>query len=197
MNINDKDQQIIKGIKAGGLERQRWEGILFKEYQYFVAQSKHKLDKDTLKYTYADAVMVLIQHILSEQFRGEAAMKTYLHRIFNNKCVDAIRKKTTNKVKRHDTDWIGDWTHLSSRANSVLKNLINQEMVEDLAEGLGKLGERCKKLILLSAKGFNSKELAEMFSYKSAQAVRVIKNRCMKKWKEIKYFGELKMEDGE
>ena len=186
MNDNTKDQQIINGIKAGGIERQRWEGILFKEYQYLVTQSKHKLEKDTLKYTYADAVMVLIQHILTEQFRGESKIKTYLHRIFHNKCVDALRKNSTNKVRRHHTEWIGDWGHLSSRANSVLKNLINQEMVTNLAEGLGKLGERCKELLLLSAKGFTSKELAAMFDYKSAQAVRVIKNRCRKKWGEVK-----------
>ena len=52
---------------------------------------------------YHDTVIAIINNIASGKFEGRSSLKTYIYQIFSNKCVDLLRKKTTNKAKLADT----------------------------------------------------------------------------------------------
>ncbi len=181
--MKDNDIELIQEIRKGYLHRRRAETKLFQQYQYFVQQAvnKYALDESELESAYCDAFMALVEQILDGRFRGESSTKTYLYRIFNNKCLDAVRKNARDKRSIHDTAWIEDWTHLSSRAISALKTLINQEMIEEVKQAFKKLGEKCAMLLTNWGRGYSAKEIADMLGYKNAHTIRTTKSRCMDK----------------
>lgn len=180
---------IIEGIKEGGLKRRRFEAILFSDYQYFVEQSatRYPLDETERESAYCDAFIALIKQIIQGTFREDASLKTFFYSIFSKKCVDAVRKKTTNKAQIHQhTEWLDNWIHLSSNANNALKTLIQKELVEKVQEGFTHLGEKCLAILKKSSRGYSAGEIATLFGYKNAQTVRMTKSRCVTKLLEDK-----------
>ncbi|RPJ75382.1 MAG: sigma-70 family RNA polymerase sigma factor, partial [Alphaproteobacteria bacterium] len=61
----------------------------------------HNLIRDEVHDAYADAITAFVENIRNLKFRGESKCNTYFIRIFNNKCIDIIRKKTTNKINNN------------------------------------------------------------------------------------------------
>lgn len=94
------DADLIAGIRAGGAQRQLYENKLYKKYDYFIADGvrKHRLTEDDCFSAYSDAIMTVIENIVSSRFEGRSELKTYLYQIFSNKCVDAIRKRRLIEV---------------------------------------------------------------------------------------------------
>lgn len=177
------DLEIIHGLKKGGNTRQTSESKLFKTYQYFVSNAVHKyaLEEQDLQSVYCDSFMAVVQQILDGRFQGGATLKTFFYRIFSNKCIDAVRKKTTNKASIHQTEWIEDWHHLSNKAANALKSIINKEMVDEVKQAFKQIGEKCNAILTAWSKGYSAQEISDNLGYKSPQSVRTTKSRCMEK----------------
>lgn len=58
---------------------------------------KHRLSEEEAFDAYSDSVLVAIGSISNETFKAESSLKSYLYKIFHNKCVDLFRKNSTNK----------------------------------------------------------------------------------------------------
>ncbi len=177
------DKEIIVGIQAGGLQRQRWESVLFEQYRYFIREGgqKHALKEDEVKSTYCDAFMVLVEKIADGRFRADAGLKTFFYRIFHNKCVDAARKNSTNRMQVHLTEGMEDWERLSSRATNVVNALIQKELVAEMYQAFARLGKKCKEILTAWSRGYSAKEIAKSLGYKTDRSVRTTKMRCMDK----------------
>ena len=140
------------------------------------------MDESERESAYCDAFMVLVKQIIDGTFRGDATLKTFFYGIFSKKCVDAVRKKTTNKAQIHQhTEWIDNWLHLSNNANNALKTIIQKELVENVKIGFTKLGEKCLAILKRSSRGYSAAEIADLLGYKNAQSVRMTKSRCVAK----------------
>lgn len=93
------DVEIIRKLRHSRIERRKSEEQLFNRFVYFIREgiSKHALSEDDAFNAYSDTILVAIEKITNASFEGCSSLKTYLYQIFHNKCVDLVRKITTNK----------------------------------------------------------------------------------------------------
>jgi len=104
------DEEMIRNLKESKMVRRKAEEELFSRHIYFIKEgvNKYSLDQEDAFNAYSDTILQVINNIAGNLFEKRSSLKTYLYRIFNNKCVDLIRKKTTNKSSVHQTAPISD-----------------------------------------------------------------------------------------
>ncbi|HLY71693.1 MAG TPA: sigma-70 family RNA polymerase sigma factor [Puia sp.] len=178
------DVELINMLKASGIDKKNAEEQLFNAYSYFIkeGQRKYKLSHDEVFDAYADAMLAVIEKIRNDAFKGLSSIKTYLYQIFHNKCVDFLRKKTTNKQSVHQTASISEsMFQLSDSAKSIINKLMEKTDFDLLKQKLNELGDNCRQLLLLWADGYSDKEIVGKLTYKTADVVKTTRLRCMDK----------------
>ena len=182
------DEEMIRNLKESKMVRRKAEEELFSRHIYFIKEgvNKYSLDQEDAFNAYSDAILQVINNISGNLFEKRSSLKTYLYRIFNNKCVDLIRKKTTNKSSVHQTAPISDMlTMISDPAKTVIQQLIEKNDIELLKTKLNETGENCKQLLSMFAEGYNDKEIAINMEYKSADVVKTSRLRCLDKLRQL------------
>lgn len=177
----------MAGIRAGGALRRQYENQLYEKYLYLIADGtrKHRLDEEDCASAYSDAIMTVIESVVSNRFEGRSELKTYLYQIFTNKCVDAIRKKTTNRSSVHNAISLDDsLLQLPDAARSVVQRLIAESDVDNLRRQLQTIGERCRTMILSWGDGYSDDEIAQLLGYNSAAVAKTSRLRCLEKLRE-------------
>jgi RNA polymerase sigma factor (sigma-70 family) len=174
------DTELIQALRSGGTRREKYEYHLYRLHIDFVSKRprKYKLSDEEARDAYTDAFMIVVDHIISGRFRGESSIKTYLSRIFRNKCVDQARKNSTIKV-----DWTDEFPELADSSRDFLKRMIGEEMVSGLHKLLDKIGEKCKELLLLSGSGFSPAEIAQEMGFKTGKSASSQRYKCLEKLK--------------
>jgi RNA polymerase sigma-70 factor (ECF subfamily) len=186
--LPEDDGEIIGQLTNGGMSRRKGEEALFKVYVYFIREGKRKyhLSEDESFDAYSDTILSAIEKITNGSFERASSLKTYLYKIFQNKCVDLLRKKTTNKNKVHQTVSITDMLlHESDETKSVLQKLADEADQALLKQRLAMLGDSCHQLLRLSAEGISDKEIADMMEYKTADVVKTSRLRCLEKLRRL------------
>lgn len=181
------DAEVIAGIQAGGLTRTRVENRLYEEYLYFIREGtrKHRLDEEDCVSAYDDTIMAGIDHVTTGRFKGESKLETYLYQLFHNKCVDLIRKKTTNREQVHNGVPIDDMLlQLPDPARTVVQQLITQSDIEQLHRHLKAIGDKCRQMLLASAEGYTDEEIAQQLNYNTASVAKTSRLRCLEKLRE-------------
>jgi RNA polymerase sigma factor (sigma-70 family) len=183
----EQDQQILNGLKNSHAERTRYEKILYQQYYYFTDEGcrKYNLDFDDSFSAYSDTILSAIHNIISDRFDGRSSLKTYLYQIFSNKCIDLIRKHTTNKQQVHKTMPVADaMNQLPDSAKNVIEKLVTNELKARIKSQLEAIGQKCKELLLMFEDGLTDKEIAEILSYNNAAVVKTTRLRCLDKLRE-------------
>ena len=181
------DADLIKGIREGGTQRRLFENRLYEKYAYLIADGtrKHRLDEDDCASAYSDAVLVVFEHVGSGRFEERSELKTYLYQIFTNKCVDAIRKKTTNRSSVHNASSLDDsLLQLPDESRSIVQQLIANSDVDRLYRQLNELGEKCRAMILSWGEGYSDDEIAQTLGYNTAAVAKTSRLRCLEKLRE-------------
>jgi RNA polymerase sigma factor (sigma-70 family) len=186
--IPDADLTILNNLKQTGPARRRGEEQLFTSYNYFIQRGmqKYSLPEEEAFDAYADAVLSAIDTITKGSFAGLSTLKTYLFGIFRNKCVDLLRKKTTNRSSVHRTVSITDMLfYISDSGKTVIQRLIEQADRDTLKKKLNELGDACRQLLLLSAEGNTDRQIAELTEYKTAAVVKTSRLRCLERLRHL------------
>ncbi|MBD2755319.1 RNA polymerase sigma factor [Spirosoma validum] len=181
------DADLIAGIQTGGTQRRLYENKLYEKYQYLITDGtrKHRLTEDECASVYSDTMLTAFDNITKGQFEGRSSLKTYLYQIFTNKCVDAIRKKTTNRSSVHDAFSLDDsLMQLPDESRSIVQTLIAQSDFERLQLYLRELGEKCRAMILSWGEGYSDDEIAQAMGYNSAAVAKTSRLRCLEKLRE-------------
>jgi RNA polymerase sigma factor (sigma-70 family) len=187
-SFNYSDQEIIEHLRQSDKDRRRSEEQLFSRYSYFVREgmTKHALSEDDAFSCYSDTVLSAIEKISNHSFEGRSSLKTYLFQIFHNKCVDLIRKKSTNKGSVHRTESMTEMVNfISDSAKSVVQKLVEKTDWSILKEKLNGLGEGCRQLLGLWSESYSDKEIAAMLQYKTADVVKTSRLRCLEKLRQL------------
>lgn len=182
------DTELIDGIRAGGPERRLFENQLYDRYAYFVREGarKHRLSEDECASAYSDTLLSVIEHIQTGRFEGRSNLKTYLYQIFTNKCVDFIRKKTTNRSSVHDAFSLDDsLLQLPDTARSIVQQLITASDIDQLYRQLQTLGDKCRAMVLAWGDGYSDDEIAHQLGYHSAAVAKTSRLRCLEKLREL------------
>jgi len=182
-----QDSQILNGLKSQYVERCRQEKILYQQYYYFIDEGsrKYNLNYDDSFSAYSDAVLSAIHNIVENRFDGRSSIKTYLYQIFSNKCIDLIRKNTTNKQQVHKTMPVADIiSQLPDNAKNTIERLVTNELKANIKKQLEAIGQKCKELLLMFEDGLTDREIAELLSYSNAAVVKTTRLRCLDKLRE-------------
>lgn len=186
MFSNDKD--IIEGLIQGGTIRRKAEDLLFTRYMYFigVGEKKYSLNEDDLFTAYSNTVLKTIDKIINHVFEGRSSLKTYMHTIFHNNCVDLMRKNSSAKYAFNKTESFTETLlNLSDAAKSVIQLLIEQTDMGLLKKNIKELGSKCRELLELFVDGYNDTIIAQKLSYSSADVVRTSRGRCVDKLRQL------------
>ncbi|WP_080057794.1 RNA polymerase sigma factor [Spirosoma aerolatum] len=178
------DAEIIEGLLAGGVTRLTAENRLYGKYLFLIRDGvrKHQLSDDDCATIYADTILAAIEQISSGRFEGRSELRTYLYQIFTNKCVDFIRKKTTNRQSVHQAISLDDsLMQLPDSARSVVQKLIDQSDWERLLQQLRSLGEKCYQMLLAWGEGYSDEEIAQQMSYHTASVAKTSRLRCLER----------------
>ena len=186
--LDSADGDLISSLKENEIVKRKAEEELFNRHVYFIKEgmSKYSLDQEDAFNAYSDTILQAIGNIVNTRFEHRSTLKTYLYRIYNNKCVDLIRKKTTNKYSIHQTSPISDMlVMIADPAKTVIQQLIEKNDVELLRTKLNEIGENCKQLLAMFADGYSDKEIAVSMEYKSADVVKTSRLRCLDKMRQL------------
>jgi RNA polymerase sigma factor (sigma-70 family) len=182
--ILSSDNSILQGLKSGGATRREFEKKLYISFFYLIkeAEKKYGIEQEDAASAYSDTILVIIQNIISEKFEGRSSLKTYIYQIFSNKCVDLLRKRTTNKGKLENTMPYDSLAYeLPDEARNVIQKLIDADERQHMAKMLDETGQKCKELLLLFEEGYTDKEIAGQMKYQSADVVKTTRLRCLEK----------------
>ncbi len=183
-----KDIQILGQLRSEGLERRKGEERLFSEYAYFIREGvrKHSLSEDQAFDAYSDSVLAAVESICGGSFKGDSSLKSYLYKIFHNKCVDLFRKSATNKNSINRTNPINEeLLRFSDKSRSILQLMIEKTDWRMLKARIAQLGEDCNKMLLLWAENYSDKEIAVVMEYKTASVVKTSRLRCLTKLRQL------------
>ncbi len=181
------DSQIINGLMINNGQRARFEKALYLQYEYFIEEGsrKHNLNYDDSFSAYSDAVLAVIQNVKNNTFNNKSSLKTYLFQIFSNKCIDLIRKSTTNKQRVHQSAGEPDLLdYLPDNAKHVIEKLMDQQKTLVIKQNLELISEKCKEILLLFEDGYNDHEIAGLLIYNNAAVAKTTRLRCLEKIKE-------------
>lgn len=188
-NLVPDDSSLLAGLRTNGSNRQRLENQLYDRYAYFIREAArtHRLPDDDCATAYADTVLAVIGHIQTGRFAERSGLKTYLHKIFSNKCVDLIRKNTTNRESVHyGTVSLDELLHdLPGDVKSAVQQLIQGQDMEQLHQHLSTLGDKCRAMLLAWGEGQTDTEIAQHLQYNSAGVAKTSRLRCLEKLKAI------------
>jgi RNA polymerase sigma factor (sigma-70 family) len=182
------DQEIIEQLRQSGVDKRRSEEELFNRYAYFVREgiNKQGLTEDESFSAYSDSVLATLANIRNAHFEARASLKTYLYQIFHNKCVDLIRKKTTNKNSVYQAESISDkLIQLSDSARSVVQKLIDQADWKLLRERMNQLEEKCRRILFYWGDNYSDREIALLLDYKTADVVKTSRLRCLERLRKL------------
>jgi RNA polymerase sigma factor (sigma-70 family) len=110
------------------------------------------------------------------RFRGESRLKTYLWRVANHTCLDAIRRLR----RRPPHDPADDENPLPSTDPSPLERVLDQDAGRVLLEALDALPTDCQKLWRLILNGLSYREMSREMGLAEG-TLRVRAHRCRKK----------------
>ncbi|GAB4421708.1 MAG: hypothetical protein OHK0039_36910 [Bacteroidia bacterium] len=175
-----RDAELIEGIRAGGTTRARTILLLYRQYLDLARRRsrRYRIDDEEAGDAYTDAVLTVVEHIAGQRYRGEASIKTYLSRIFRNKCVDRHRKNTTVSVV-----WTDVFPNLAD--GDFLEEMMARERLATLHGYLDQVGERCKTLLLLSGQGYSPEEIAREMGFSSPHSASSQRYKCLEKLKSL------------
>jgi RNA polymerase sigma factor (sigma-70 family) len=183
-----QDSEIIHGLLSNNEIRSSFENHLYHQYKYFIEEGRRKYNLlyDESFSAYSDAVLSVIHNVVNRSFNNVSSLKTYLFQIFSNKCIDLIRKKTTNKQKVHQSALEPDLlSHLPDATKNVIEKLIDAQKIDQIKQYLEVIGEKCKEVLLLFEDGYTDREIAEQLSYNNAAVVKTTRLRCLEKIKKL------------
>lgn len=181
------DNEIAIGILTGGSARRIFENKLYEKFFYLIKDGtfKHKITEDEASSTYSDTIIAVIDAIVGKKFLEKAQLKTYIYQIFHNKCVDLIRKNTTNKESVHQGLSIDEFTfQMPDDSKLIIQQLSEEFEFDKLKKQLAILGDKCKQMLMAWGEGFSDKEIANMLEYNSPQVAKTSRLRCLEKLKE-------------
>lgn len=178
---------IIEGIRANDRSRASFERKLYDSYKYLVDEGcrKFHITQEDSFTAYSDAVLSVICNIMADRFDGRSSLKTYLYQVFSNKCIDLVRKNTTNKQQvNHSVTSPELLVQLPDAARTVIERLVDQQKMDVIQKQMAILGQKCKEILLLFEDGFSDREISEKLEYSTAAVAKITRLRCLEKLRE-------------
>lgn len=173
------DQFLITRIKQGGRAREEAVKDLISQYVGFTKTISVKvgLSQDQTEDAFTDALVVLMDHIERDVFRGESKISTYLYRICFNKSIDKVRYNSVRHFPEEE-----EAPELTDKGADLMHMLEIHDDTEQVKTAIAGLGEPCDQILLdWGFWGFNMTEIADRSGLRGPDHAKKQKYRCLKK----------------
>jgi RNA polymerase sigma-70 factor (ECF subfamily) len=179
------DYRIISDLMKDGVTRRKAEDDLFNSYSFYIREAvkKYNMREEDCFDAYSDAILSVIYSVVDGRFEQRSSLKTFIYRVFHHKCVDIIRKSSTNKESVNRVTGLPEslLEMLSDDTKTILQKLTERIDLEEMQQKLDKLGEACRSMLTMFAEGYSDKLIAEALQYNSADVVKTSRLRCLQK----------------
>ena len=157
--------------KAVGFIYEKWYGLL---ESIVITNNGNKADAEDI---IQETIVAFIEIVRKDKFRGESSVKSFLYSITKNLWMSEQRKR--NSAGRRDRIFE---ENKGSKEDSPVQFLMFREAQKNIIELFGKLGEKCREILLLAYyENLSMKEIAEKVEgYSNEQVLRNKKYKCMK-----------------
>jgi RNA polymerase sigma factor (sigma-70 family) len=177
MKVAEKytDAELLEAIR----ERNPNEPILF-IYQKFAASTSSFIrglgaSEQDAEDVFQETVIAFIDIVKKDKYRKEASIKTFLTSVARNIWLNEVKKRQ-QADKREKKFEIGR----GQEDEDISQQIGDLEKKRQLRDLLNKLGEPCKKiLILFYYENLSMKEMLEHLPYENEQVVRNKKYKCL------------------
>ena len=124
---------------------------------------------------FQETVVTFIETVKKDKFRGESSIKTFVVAIARNTWLNELKRRERSDIREEI------YGKSSPAEEPDVSHLISErEAKQQFRDLLGKLGESCKKiLILFYYENFTMKEMVNHLPYENEQVVRNKKYKCL------------------
>ena len=124
---------------------------------------------------FQETVVAFIDIVMNGKFRMEASVKTFLVSIARNIWFNELRKK--ERAGHREKQFENNREH---KEMDISHYISDRELKQQLSELLSKLGEPCRKILLLFYyENLSIKEMVAQLPYENEQVVRNKKYKCL------------------
>ena len=144
-----------------------------KAIEAFVAKNNGSHDdaEDLLQ----EALVILWERVRAGRFEYNAKLNTFLYATVKNIWLRRLARQ------RREIPSTGDLPQMANQDPSILEELIESEQAKLIQDALNKLGEPCRKLLLLFYwEELSMEEIAQEMGFANAKTVKSKKYQCKK-----------------
>ncbi len=169
------DNEIIQKIIQGGSHMEKCLEAFYNENIRFISvmEKKYGLTREAIIDAYADAIIDFKEQVRNRQFQQKSKCSTYLYSIFNNKCIDILRKKTTHTII---SDLPENMKDQSPDIVQMLTLTVEKKYLDNL---MAMLGSRCREILMDWNDGYSMDEIAERNALLNANVARSKRYTCL------------------
>ena len=171
------DQDILEVIRSGTTLRPTVQLLYNNHFDSLAAyiRSNQGTDQDAEDF-FQETIVIFIDAVNNNKFRGESKVKTYLHAVMRNLWLNELKRR--KRALNRETRYYEENPKVESSAQESFRE---HEIKEEVATLLGKLGAGCQKILhLFYYQDKSMKEIFREMDYKNEQIARNMKYKCMK-----------------
>ena len=176
---NASDMELIALLRKGTIEENMALQAIYSTHYGTVAGfvQRNSGDRDSARDVFQDGILVLYRNIKEGKFNGESALGTYLFSICRFLWLKALKNRSRT---------LADAEPDGTSFDTPLRSLLDEERRESALKVFDKLGEDCKRMLLLSFyENLDMREIAERTGFKDEQNARNKKYKCLKALKDL------------
>jgi RNA polymerase sigma factor (sigma-70 family) len=176
------DQELIVQLK----DRQRENaGILYLYDNYFEHLSwwikQNNGTEDDAKDIFQEAVIAFVNMVQQDKFRGESSIKTVLFSLNRYIWLNELKKRGRTSAREKKYGQAGEQFEASAEIS-----MEQREAGKELVRIMDRLGEKCKKILLLFYyENYSMKQILSELDYENEQVARNKKYKCLKQLEEM------------
>jgi len=177
------DAELADALKQP-LKRDDAIRFIFKNYSALLESYvlSNKGSKEDAADIIQETVVVFIEIIRQDKYRGEASIKSFLFSIARNLWLTELRKRNSaaNRNKYFES-------HKEITEQAAVVHLIKREHFSLIQQLFEKLGEKCKQLLMLVYyEELSMQKIAALMpDYQNEQVLRNKKYKCMKQLEQL------------
>ncbi len=170
------DQDVVEAIKQGdhldSTVRHLYEQY-FEALAHFIRNNSG--GNEDAEDFFQEALVVFINVVRKDKFRGDSTIKTFLYAI--------IRNLWLNELKRRGKADARENAYHDQQEHTYTPPLVSEnETTQRIVTFFSQLGDNCKKILVMHYyQNYSMKDIAQAMRYESEQVARNAKYKCSKK----------------
>ena len=176
------DEEIVEAIRKGDKLEVSVSQLYHKHFNmvsnFIRTNSGNNEDAEDF---FQEAVVVFIDLVRKDKFRGDSSIKTFLYAISRNLWYNELKKRS--RAVFRETEY---YENTEKETKAIQGSITENEVRRQVLTFLDNLGDNCKKILVLFY--YEEKSMRDIFremNYESEQVARNMKYKCMKKLHEL------------